>query len=148
MFQHLVPIKKFDFAPTLLIVSFIILVIRKNFQTSSKSHFSRNRGIYLAGSCFFFDCIFDFGPFCIFSGIFLPIQKCKRLEIWRSYSSRHPTGTSNFSSRYFMKKPIFLPFLLILIFFLKKKCHLCFKIWTKYFFHDLILNGHLEIDAI
>ena len=53
-----------------------------------------------------------------------------------------------FSSRYFMKKPIFLPFLLIFIFFLKKNCHLCVKIWTKYFFHDLILNGHLEIDAI
>ena len=53
-----------------------------------------------------------------------------------------------FSSRYFMKKPIFLPFLLIFIFFKKKICHLCVKIWTKYFFHDLILIGHLEIHAI
>ena len=53
-----------------------------------------------------------------------------------------------FSSQDFMKKPVFLPFLLIFNFFQKKICHSCAKIPSKYFFHDLILNGHLEISAI
>ena len=91
-----------------------------SYQKNHPNDFSRNKWNWLAGSCFFLTAFLILDLFGFSLVFFSRSRSVKDLKFGGVIFLDILQVRCYFSSRYFMKKPIFLPFLLIFIFFLKK----------------------------
>ena len=91
---------------------------QKKLPNFFKSPISREiREIDWLGRVFSLTAFLNLEHFGFSTGFFLPIQKCKRLEIWRSYSSRHSTGALLLFKSVLYEEAYFSTFLINFLFF-------------------------------